>query len=333
MKKKILSLLLITILSFTLVACDENDNHKSTSNETTTKLENEANTVISSNTEKETTENATSSHISEHDNISKYDVLEYRKIEGLNRAFYVFTPLQAECINGAKNSVNYVTYLGNGSSAEWDIDVKLDGEYVLWVEYNTAEIRDVEIMVNNKTLEKIECTISGGWNEGNTKGFAKNIRLEKGTNTIKLYNDNEYAPDIAWIGVSRIDELANIIEEDMKEYTYYTYNNAVMTSGVTVSTVDMTWYGTEEYVLFDKVKVDKEGSYNLKLEYISSSDFQYVIQINNNEPIVVNCKYSGSAFNYGNTNVNITLNEGVNKIKIQTKDAINQSLYRIGITN
>ena len=337
MNRKILSTIIATLLISSLTACGQNNNKKSVTNSQTT-------STITENTTTETTsevadkdvvddtstiENSTE-NISEHDNVLKYSVLAYRETMDKERAFYVFEPAQAKMSNGARTG-SYVTYLGNGGTAEWTVEVKQKGSYMLWVEYCTAEDREVDITVNGNKIDTVMCESTGKWFDNNS-GFAILITLDKGKNSIMLSNEDEYAPNVDWIGISRVDGSANIVDKDTSDYTYYTYIDAIKTSGVSTSTIDMAWYGEDEYVLFDRVKVDNEGKYKLNLEYTSSEDFQYLVQINDNEPIVVDCTYAGSVFNYGYSTVEIQLNKGIIRIKIQTKGKVVHGLYQIGIS-
>lgn len=105
-----------------------------------------------------------------------------------NTANYIET---ANCSGGAK-----VGYLGN--SAENDIQWRNvysteGGEYKMRLHFITGEDRTFNICVNNN--EPIVTTVnSGGWNTVGSQDYS--IFLEKGNNTIRMYADNGWMPDI-----------------------------------------------------------------------------------------------------------------------------------------
>lgn len=330
--------LLLTLISIT--ACNDDTINKvkepkttgseveSTSETESTSKEEE--TTLKSETETSTDNNKEDNIISEHDNIIDYDTLQNSNIMGKERAFYIFDASHAIRNNGARGT-GYVSYLGSGGTAEWEINVQLDGFYILWIEYCTEAEREVDISINKDTPVIMKCEPTGSW-FGDSKGIYKLIKLNSGKNSIILSNEDAYAPNIDFIGISRVTDNNIIDDIENYTYTYYDYTSANKTDGVDISaTGGMSWLGSSEYVLFNDIKVDTAGKYKLKLEYSSSSDGYYQVQVNNGEVIKVNCKDSGSIFYNTSVIIDIELTEGFNSIKIFNETEYSPELHNIGI--
>lgn len=293
----------------------------------------ESETTVVDNTEVETTgsdkkdeEKETTVDIQESANLSRYDSKLTSCPAGEELSFYIFDATQAIRENGAGGS-GYVSYLGSGGTAEWKINAQIEGYYYLWIEYSTLEARELDFTINGGITNRIECEPTGSWfNE--SKGYYTIIRLNVGENSILLSNDDAYAPNIDFIGLCRVVDD----NTEKYEYTDYDYNYANRTEGVSLSaTGGMSWVGSSEYVLFNDIKVDSAGKYKLKLEYSSSSDGYYQIQVNNGEAVMIACKSSGSVFYDAYVTLDIELNEGYNSIKIYNETEHTPILYSIGI--
>ena len=84
-----------------------------------------------------------------------------------------------------------------------------DGEYDLKVYYISGEARNLYIKVNDDDPVKMEnlIGISKDWNAVSAKTIS--IDLKSGENTICLYNDEAYAPNIDRIAVIDTESINN----------------------------------------------------------------------------------------------------------------------------
>lgn len=201
--------LLLTLISIT--ACNDDTINKvkepkTTGNKTEqlSELEStskEEETTLDSEIEVSTDNEEDTDNISEHENIIGYDTLQNSNIIGEERVFYIFDASHAIRNNGAGGN-GHVSYLGSGGTAEWKINVQLDGFYFLWIEYCTQEEREVDISINGSAPVIMKCEPTGSW-FGDSKGVYKLVKLNSGENSILLSNEDAYAPNIDFIGISR----------------------------------------------------------------------------------------------------------------------------------
>ncbi|MBO5750442.1 MAG: alpha-galactosidase [Bacteroidaceae bacterium] len=122
------------------------------------------------------------------------------------------------CSGGAKAG-----WLGRSkkNSLEWrNVYSKDGGEYNIDIVYITGETRKVNVVVNGEELQTLSLN-SGGWNSPKTTTLT--VNLQKGFNSIKLYNSSAWMPDIDCmvldkVGVfdvyqERIDVLCNKVRK------------------------------------------------------------------------------------------------------------------------
>ena len=69
------------------------------------------------------------------------------------------------------------------------------------VRYFSGENRQVYVSVNGEEPQIIDCKSSGAWSEYASQAYVK-VTLQKGENTIKVYNPEAYCPDLDAIGIS-----------------------------------------------------------------------------------------------------------------------------------
>ena len=96
-----------------------------------------------------------------------------------------------------------VGYLGNGANNYVifnGINVISSGSYTLTIYYLSAEARTFDVSVNGGTGIVVNCNSSGGWSTVGT--ITTTISLNSGNNTIKLYNNSGYCPDLDRIGIT-----------------------------------------------------------------------------------------------------------------------------------
>ncbi len=87
-----------------------------------------------------------------------------------------------------------------------NVEVDKDGDYALKIFFISGQTRNLYVKVNNDEPIKIENLISNAndWVAINKKTIK--ISLKEGTNSIKLFNDESYAPSIDRIGVVEFEE-------------------------------------------------------------------------------------------------------------------------------
>ena len=111
------------------------------------------------------------------------------------------------CSGGAKAG-----WLGRSkkNNLEWrNVLSKDGGEYTLNLTYITGEERKVNIVVNGEEIQSLSLN-SGGWNSPKTA--AMTVNLQKGVNSIMLYNSSEWMPDIDCMVLEKVGSFE--IEED-----------------------------------------------------------------------------------------------------------------------
>ncbi|MGG6311928.1 glycoside hydrolase family 97 catalytic domain-containing protein [Paenibacillus macerans] len=95
--------------------------------------------------------------------------------------------------------------IGQGGAIAFErVPAETDGEYILSIDYYSGENRALLISVNGAAPLRSVLFNSGGWGPSRwdivgTKEVK--IRLKQGDNTIKLYHDEEAAPEIGRIGI------------------------------------------------------------------------------------------------------------------------------------
>ncbi|SFB08638.1 alpha-glucosidase [Cohnella sp. OV330] len=95
--------------------------------------------------------------------------------------------------------------IGRGGSITFDsVMADADGEHILTLDYYSGENRALLIAVNDEPAIRSVLFNTGGWGPArwDISGIKEvKIRLRKGANRIKLYHDEELAPEIGRIGV------------------------------------------------------------------------------------------------------------------------------------
>ena len=97
-----------------------------------------------------------------------------------------------------------------------DVYSENGGEYTLSIAFISGENRNISVSVNGKTVQTISAN-SGGWQTVGKKSLT--IQLEKGNNTIRLFNPNTWMPDIDYIDVSPTPSGIQSIKQNDKQKT------------------------------------------------------------------------------------------------------------------
>lgn len=114
----------------------------------------------------------------------------------------------------------YVGYVGGGRDSYitfTNVTAEKSGEYPLRIYYISGEPRSLKIDVNGKYAAALDGLYA---NKNDWVGIAAvntNVYLNEGTNTIRLYNDERYAPSIDRIAiVNSADEVIGDVNADGK---------------------------------------------------------------------------------------------------------------------
>jgi hypothetical protein len=128
----------------------------------------------------------------------------YQEISGRPTARYE-TSSSADC--GA-----YAGWLGNNPDnyMEWrDIHTFEGGKYRLFICYASGEPRNLDVYVNGELVRTFKSLNSSSWSDG-WASVAVPVTLQPGRNTIRLGNDNAFAPNIDYIMLRRTGDLDGI---------------------------------------------------------------------------------------------------------------------------
>ncbi len=152
----------------------------------------------------------------------------------------------------------YVSWLGNSSENDiiWkNVYSEYGGEYTMTLAYVSGENRAIDISVNDEYVTSLSCN-SGSWSNVDTKQVT--IKLNKGDNIIRLYNNQEWMPNIDYIRVVNNDptgvEESNI-NKSLSEYVnVYSINGALIKQNVKrENATDNLANG--QYIVGDKVVI------------------------------------------------------------------------------
>lgn len=237
-------------------------------------------------------------------------------------------------------SENNVTYTINTEDA---------GVYELNIYYVSGNDRRFLISLNGDENSRIRTAKlnSGDW--VTVKKETLYVHLEKGENKITFYNENGiYAPNLDRISLSKapVDKEPSISDETEDvhmdaetekaaayEYSIYEAEEAVIANGATKESTCVGWIGGNSYVLFENIKVEKTGTYYLKISYMTGADRDFAISVNGGENLTITCPSSGDYYtNPASIYMKVELNEGVNTIKMSNPAGDAPNLDSIGIS-
>lgn len=130
-------------------------------------------------------------------------------------------------VEDAKMSGGYrAEWVGKGKNngLQWlDVWSETGGEYNMTVAYMSGESRNITVDVNGSDVTTMKSLNSGGW--GTVAKKSVKINLQKGHNTITLYNKSAWMPNIDYMSLKLVAPLVDAVEgvkaensSDGKEY-------------------------------------------------------------------------------------------------------------------
>ena len=237
--------------------------------------------------------------------------------------------------------------IGNGeeNNVTFSVDADEAGIHEVTVYYVSGNDRRFLVSVNGDSEHRLR---TGKLNSGDWVTVEKEVLyldLQKGSNTITFYNDKAYAPDIDRISVSKSlsdhETTASDEEEDVTDnqpgaeydYNIYEAENAVLAGGATKESFFAGWIGGNGTVTFDKVTVDNDGEYYLKVSYMTGEDRDFYLSVNGGENMVISCPASGD-YNSNPAVIyqKITLKAGENTLVFSRPGGFAPNLDSIGIS-
>jgi hypothetical protein len=91
--------------------------------------------------------------------------------------------------------------LGGNNYITFNVSVPITGLYSIGIVFSSGENRNLYVSTNNGSPLILQNLNSGGWERWKSSEATVSSTLNKGNNTIKLYNPNTWAPDIDYIYV------------------------------------------------------------------------------------------------------------------------------------
>ena len=224
----------------------------------------------------------------------------------------------------------------NGSVTFEDIDIKEDGVYNLTIYYfcdSGSKDRYFEIKINGEERDDLYFDDFGSsFDEVLSKTFE--VVLEAGKNTIWIGNNSWYAPDIDKIEIWSKEDTEQPEPDNKYEYEA---ENATLGNGAVVRfspycsgdrKVDDIGGDNNGYVLFEDIKAEHTGTYEMLIYYCTETPREYYITVNGVDKVLSFGPTQGWD-KPGVSKTYIELNEGVNTIKIHNPNGYAPNLDKI----
>lgn len=216
--------------------------------------------------------------------------------------------------------------LWGGSALQFnDVTVSAGGVYVMTVHYISGDPRSFAVSVNGGAGDHYDLPKTADWN---TLGsYELELELQEGTNTIRLYDEGGYSPDIDKIDLRLSDGGTGTDPGTPAEGTVYEAEAAdnVLTGNAVVRAcnaetacsggkkVGDVWGGST--LTFPNVAVDTAGVYLLKLSYISGDPRPVSIQVNGGASETYTPPKTASWDTLGEYSIEVELAQGNNTIR------------------
>ena len=213
------------------------------------------------------------------------------------------------CSNGKK-----VGNMGgdNKSYFTYDVEVTQAGIYNMPFTFISGDQRSIFISVNDGNAIEVACKSADWSTTGETE---LEVTLDEGTNSIRFFNDNGYAPDIDKFSLNFKSPAGGTIYE-AEEGTLF--NSAVISDCESCSgskKVGGMGGGGENngYFTYD-VNIDQAGNYRMPFTFVSGDERSIYVSVNNGEPIEVVCK-SADWSTPAEAEIAIAMESGINTVK------------------
>ena len=240
-----------------------------------------------------------------------------------------------------------VEYIGNGAdnAVTYTVEVSEAGVYEVNVYYVSGNDRRFMVSVNGNDENRIR---TGALNSGDWVTVKKEtlyLELESGENTIKLYNDETYGPNLDRISVSKAttDKAVSVSDETQDEvatvegagyeYSVYEAENAKVANGATIEGSYVGWLGGGSTLTLENITVEEAGKYYLMLQYMTGEDRNVEVSVNGGEKIAVACPSSGDYFsNPAVVYLEVELQAGANTIELSNASGYAPNIDSIGVS-
>ena len=233
------------------------------------------------------------------------------------------------------SGTHMVRWLGNGFDNYLkfnDIQVPNAGSYQLTIYYITDEARSLSIRANGVYVDYLS-----NLNSGSRYAIASvdvTLDLMAGRNTIKLYNPDDWAPDIdritvrslplPWQGLGvEAEDSANVVAGDAEIDSCRACSGGHM----------VRWLGNgfDNYLKFNDIQVPSAGSYQLTIYYITDEARSLSIRANGVYVDYLSNLNSGDRYAIASVDVTLDLNTGRNTIKLYNTDDWAPDIDRITV--
>lgn len=186
-----------------------------------------------------------------------YDNFNYYEAE--DSSYAVLGGQAVIATNNYASNLKCVEYVGGGAenTVAFDVPAAEDGYHTLMVHYISGSPRDLYIRVNEDEPIKLTGLVANEKDWSAVASKAVTVQLKKGANTICLYNDLDFAPNIDRIAVSKSkrkwtkDEAAADIKNITITETNVEDNFTLPTFGAGNGTI-ITWMSDNPAVRIDQ---------------------------------------------------------------------------------
>ena len=221
---------------------------------------------------------------------------------------------------------------GANGKVTFTVNVETAGEKILKIYHCSAEERKLSVVVNDKVInDNLVCAVTPGWHTPTQTPNELVIELKKGENTIVLAcggnvaGETGDAPNLDKIEIVDIQtEIYEAEEAVISDGANDNNNGLVGNIGINDGA------GAVTFNLEDM----KAGERILKVYYAQAANRQITVKVNDNEAVAFNCNNTGSWDNLVTAEyvtMNITLTEGINKIKIAGNGGFGPNIDKIEI--
>ncbi|RXZ79358.1 carbohydrate-binding protein [Paenibacillaceae bacterium] len=240
------------------------------------------------------------------------------------------------CSNGHKVGGMY-----NGSSLQFnDVTTEEAGFYRIKVHYASQDARSFYIKVNDGAGERFNPPPTATWDTVNA--FEVIMELQQGSNSIVIYDNNWYSPDIDRIEVSRqpVEDGGNGGGENPVTETGYEFeaeapgntltgNAEVKSCGICSGGANVEGLYEGSSLAFNDVTLPAAGDYKLIIHYISGDPRPIHLAINGGDSDKYDLPATAGWNALGTYDITVRLNEGNNTLMFSDQDWYSPNIDKI----